>query len=275
MNVDSIYIISVREAEKRREKFRKLWNHPDIKLNFFITERQKDPKKGCFEAHMSVIRDAKMKNYNKILVFEDDAFPLEPLNRIISQTNNSLKWLDRNTPKWEFFMLGYFPLKTTKTDNPNVVNIKCAFLSHAYIVNMKNVTIKDWKGVQVDNVLFCNINTDLEMNTRIQDFSARKTNIFGAYPMLATQRADGQSFINQFHLAQEKIFDIISENRLVELSMVFNLYRLLINLVLLFVFTIILLSIIPFKSKVPVLFDVVLAIYIIYIIVFFICLFIS
>lgn len=252
MDVDAIIVISLREAEERRELLKQNWKHDGVKLEFLIVERNPNPKQGCFESHMEVMKMAYAKNYSKVLVLEDDAKPVYNMEKTIRITNRALKWLDKNKPDWKYYLLGYFPIKSSKTDNREILNVKCGFLAHAYIVNMRsNPEIHKWNGVQVDNVLFCGIKNQAQMLIRNKTFKKNGTDIYGAYPMTAIQRAQ-HSQINEVHLwVQDHFLHKIGQDNMAELSCHFNLYHLLVTFVVFILLTSILIPLSVYNHRFP------------------------
>lgn len=252
MDVDAIIVISLREAEERRKILIENWKHNSIKLDFLIVERNKNPKIGCFESHMEVLKMAYAKNYSKVLVLEDDAKPVYNMEKVIRITNRALKWLDKNKPNWKYYLMGYFPIRSSKTDNKEILNIKCGFLAHAYIVNMDNKPeIHKWNGVQVDNVLFCGIKNQAQMLVRNKTFKQNGTDIYGAFPMTVIQNAK-YSQINEIHLwVQEHLLHKVGQDNMAELSCHFNLYHLLVTFTLFVLLTAILIPLSVFNYKFP------------------------
>lgn len=264
MNIDAIFVISLSTDIDRQHKFLNNWKGLDIQL--FIVERNKDPKKGCFESHMDIIRMAKEKSLKRILILEDDAIPTKPIRDIIEYTNMAIKWMDNNDDKWKYYLLGYFPVKSKRTENSFILNLKCAFLSHAYIANVPNLEVSKWNGVQVDNVMFCNITNNIQMIGRINNFKSYKSHIYGARPMLAIQD-NGPSTINQAHVAIQDLFlHQVGQDKLSDMSCYVNIISLLVIFFLLFIFTPILIILGVYKNKHPIAFISFLIFYILFII---------
>lgn len=212
VNVDKVFVLSVREATERRKNMIKEWE--GIDTQFVINERQNNPKKGCFESHINLIKESKERGYSKILILEDDARMVPPNREELTiRINESLKWLDNNKPSWKYFLLGFFPVKSKRTKNPHIFNLKCTFLAHAYIVNLKNIEtpLPTWKGRQIDNVLFCN---NLGYNDK---------GIYGAHPMLVLQEGM-DSYINILHADfQDKVLHKIGQDKLANVSCIINI----------------------------------------------------
>lgn len=151
MNVDAIYVISLITATER-QKLIKSWYPPNANLQFFLVERSQNPEQGCFESHQKVFQLAKSKGYTKILILEDDAFPRYPWDDIVSKTNTALSELSNN--KWDILALGYYPLRTKKTNMKDILSISITYGSHAYIANLPNIKIHKWNKITTDQLLF-------------------------------------------------------------------------------------------------------------------------
>lgn len=254
MNVDGVFIITLSNQYEKQQKMLDDWKGLDV--NFFVVERKNNPKQGCFESHMDVIRMAKEKNMSKILILEDDALPILPMNEIVSRTNNSIEWLDSNDPNWDYFLLGFFPMKSKKTSNKNILNLKCAVLAHSYVVNVKNAKIKKWDGLgQVDEVMFCNAKP------------TQKSNTYGAYPMMVLQNNE-KSSINQFHvIVQDGILHRMGQDNLADISCYVHFINFLVFLILLIFLTPPLCALSAVRDKYPISFLIYLFLYIIFLII--------
>jgi len=214
MNVDGIFVISLDSSDDRRKKMLE-WYPPNV-LNFYLVKRMKNPEQGCYNSHQKIMMEAKQKGLNRILILEDDAYPLKSWNTIVQQTNQALLYLNTHNPKWRSLMLGYLPIRSHRIkNNPNVIGIKCAYDAHAYIVNLKYFKHIPYKGIQIDTFLFCN-------TRKIDDLFELKRNTFGVYgvnPMLFTQRTD-HSTIDSGHLIQEAYIKLYGdEQKMIEFSL--------------------------------------------------------
>ncbi|KPY05148.1 hypothetical protein NLO74_21405 [Pseudomonas tremae] len=75
-DVAKAFCISLTEREDRRKLFLEtvgpLISNP---IDFFITERCDDPVRGCYESHQAIARRMLDQDWERVLVFEDDAQP--------------------------------------------------------------------------------------------------------------------------------------------------------------------------------------------------------
>ena len=97
---------------------------------------------GCKLAHLRIIKDAKQKNYSKVLIIEDDIIVHPQSNEIFSK---ALENIDKTG--WDLFYLGgiyadgiIFEDKTTTTQKeiaPHIMHLKWAMTTCAYIIHKK------------------------------------------------------------------------------------------------------------------------------------------
>lgn len=269
MNIDSIVVISVKEAIDRRKRIVDWWSNPKIKLQFNIVEKNKEnPAKGCFTSHADIIKNAKKSGLNRILILEDDAQPTTSIDNLIKKVNKAMRWLDNNDPKWTYLMLGYFPIRSEKTNNKDIVNIKCAYLSHAYIANLKNINPPNWnnnKKLQIDDLLFCD---GKYSNLTFTKMKNKKSRVYGLRPMIVKQYGI-DSFISYSHSAiQEHFLHVVGQDNIAELSCHVNIIYFLILVFLILILTLLGIPIILLNDKYPTLSNIYLAVYVILIISF-------
>lgn len=246
MNVDAIFVISLDKAEERREKMRE-W-YPNVNLQFFIVKKNKrNPTRGCYSSHQKVIRYAKEKKLNRILIFEDDAYAMFDWNKIVHITNDALNYIDKTNSNWKYLMLGYLPFKTKKTKNPNILEVLCAADAHAYIVNLSKIRSIPWNGIPIDDFLFCNRKTPKTTGNFIH--KKDKDDIYATKPMLFTQKTD-QSYIDPTHLWQKGFIDFFGgEQKITDYSNDVNTLILIIFIPIWIILSLILLVLLCLNQK--------------------------
>jgi hypothetical protein len=239
MNIDKAFVISVKEADERRKQFAEYNN---LQVEYFLVDRKPDPTKGNFESHYAVINTAKKRQYKTILVFEDDAVPLEETKKIVKYVNTFLL----NAPKdWKILTLGYLPIKLQSTENESLYDVKCAYDAHAYLVNVQNVDIQQWKGKALDSNLFCHDIDPKELLFSI--FFKKMKGVYAHYPMLYKQKST-KSYIAGIDLYQDYFFKIFGYNTSAKLSSYVNIIYFSITIILILFILIVLLSIYLYKK---------------------------
>ena len=100
---DEIYCINL---ERRTDRWKQCQSEFDkigisdrvIKFNAF--DNKENPKKGCYDSHLSVIKLAYERKLKNVLIFEDDvAFLKRYDNKKLKRAIDSL-----NKTDWEFFI---------------------------------------------------------------------------------------------------------------------------------------------------------------------------
>lgn len=230
MNVDAIFVITLDTAESRRQIMDK-WYPKDMNMTWFVVKRMKNPVKGCYTSHQKALRTAKNKKYKRILILEDDAFPLFDWNCIVKYTNKNIDYLNKKIPDWRHLMLGYIPFRMDKLkDNENLLKVRCAVDTHAYIVNVNNVKSIPWNGIPIDEFLFCTKKT--KKGLTLSNYSAPKEDCenknYAVYPMLITQKTT-ESNIHPTHLWQTKFIEFFGdEQNMVDISTRYNTLSLIV-----------------------------------------------
>ena len=124
MNLNSIFITNqsggssntayLINLDKRPEKWERIQNDfkdTNIQLERFKAIENENGHIGCGESFKALIRMAKEKKMDSILILEDDCKPLKNFNKRWEKIKN---WLDTNKDKWDIFNGGVrYPL------NPN------------------------------------------------------------------------------------------------------------------------------------------------------------
>jgi hypothetical protein len=212
MSVDQIYVVSLHSCQPRREKLKKFI--PESGVTWWLVKRDKNPKKGCFTSHRDIFKDAKQKDYKNIIILEDDARPRVSWENV----ENRIKKFLRNPPKnWKFLMLGYYPVRLLPTKLKGILAVKCAYTTHAYLVNVSNVKLPVWNGkVQIDDELFCN---GLHENGRYLESKFNGT--YAVEPILVDQKSE-TSTINNTHLDIQKTLEAFGNDKLVGISKYVN-----------------------------------------------------
>jgi GR25 family glycosyltransferase involved in LPS biosynthesis len=151
---DKIYCISTPESVLKRNLIRKI--SKQLKMNIDIRIFKRHPNgsnQGCFESHISVLKDAYKNKYNRVIILEDDIIMANINSHVIEKITNFLK-----NNRWDLFYLGAVPdarkhnfcIKVDK--QPKFYRIK-SLCTHAYVMN-KNCIKKfhdiNYIGIPID-----------------------------------------------------------------------------------------------------------------------------
>ena len=64
--------INLKERKSKKKYMKIQCKRRDIPLKFFLAEKHKNPKRGCLESHLTVIKEALNDGIKYLLIFEDD-----------------------------------------------------------------------------------------------------------------------------------------------------------------------------------------------------------
>lgn len=254
MNVDGLFVISL-DTDVGRRKIMQSWYPPNL-LNFYIVKRMKNPEHGCYNSHQQIMIQSKKEGLKKILILEDDAYPIYQWSHIVQITNDALKTLDQHDSRWKFLLLGYMPVRSQDsiTSQSDVIEVKCAFDSHAYIANLEEFTHVPFQGIPIDAFLFCNVTTQKQHknHSKILDthHSSNGAGVYGTNPILFRQKAS-KSTIDPNHVFQDKLVEFYgNEHNMLRASMVINTLHPPILVFIFIIIIIILLIVILAKTKI-------------------------
>ncbi len=136
---DAIYCINLIHRNDRLKDMKKIFAKYHIPIIFYRPEKHPNGGvQGCFESHINIMKDAYNKNYNKILIFEDDLLPTGRLT--IKNMNKCINFTNKNKD-WDILFLGSAWEENIKSTNfDNIYNAKC-LLTHSYIASKKAINI--------------------------------------------------------------------------------------------------------------------------------------
>ncbi|KIU54020.1 MULTISPECIES: glycosyltransferase family 25 protein [Pseudomonas] len=149
-DVDTVYCISIKERQDRRDLFEKavgcLLENP---VTFYIVERNDDPVRGCFESHQALAKMALANGLQRILIFEDDVKPYQLKPAQIGWTNRFIR-----TRPFKALHLGYSMGRTWLTWFPFIARGRVVAL-HAYILSREGcraVAEARYDGTPIDRL---------------------------------------------------------------------------------------------------------------------------
>ena len=120
------YVINLFERNDKKTYIEKSFKEKNIKFEFFRTNKHKNPRRGCLESHLSLIKKAINENYEKILIFEDDV-----------KFVKSLKSLKEPPKDWNMIYLGGTVHRIMENNHNSYVRVQ-TWTTHAYFINLKN-----------------------------------------------------------------------------------------------------------------------------------------
>ena len=146
---DKVYIINLPHRADRREEIEEqlkkvglALNHPKVILFNAIKPDAAGAfpnigAKGCFLSHLGVLKDAQLKQFKQILIFEDD---LDLTKNFIEQSEKALLSLIKND--WDIFYGDYRLFEPIDYDNNAIKNISAEFrLDTTNFLGIKNSVI--------------------------------------------------------------------------------------------------------------------------------------
>lgn len=170
---DEIRCINLITRDDRYQEASQIFNKHSIPVNFFRTHKHPNGGiQGCFESHISIIRDAYLRGLKTVLIFEDDVIDSSYLT--YKNLQRAIDFMESNQ-RWELFYLGTHPdiRKYTIKDVGNGIYKMHSICTHAYVVHrrlMKKLYKMKFSGTAID-YLYVNNNR-----------------AYGIYPSLFYQR---------------------------------------------------------------------------------------
>jgi len=127
--------INLKERTAKKKWMKKQARQQKMKLNFFSATLHQNPRRGCMESHLTVIRDAIKQGHKYLLILEDDALFVRPL-----------KTLPAPPSDWALLYLGgtvnhIFAREKQEEKLQRGKNVwirMTCWTTHAYIVNLQN-----------------------------------------------------------------------------------------------------------------------------------------
>lgn len=113
---------------------------------------------GCALSHYEIIKEAKRKNYSKILILEDDFSFIKSLDYLNAKLSNSIKELPKN---WDLFYFGSYFTKgydynPIEKYSKNLIKVNTGFCTHAISYSLKGINkiLKNLKLETEDQILY-------------------------------------------------------------------------------------------------------------------------
>ncbi|MHC6223633.1 glycosyltransferase family 25 protein [Pseudomonas sp. X10] len=149
--VDGVFCISLKERTDRRELLLREFAGCGLSIEFIVVERDSDnPERGCFDSHLKCAKLALERNYQRVLILEDDATLLTFEAQQVRQMN---RFLARRDP--ELFYLGANLGKVWLTWSRGIARVR-AKGTHAYMLNQNGcrqlLGHAPYSGIAIDKI---------------------------------------------------------------------------------------------------------------------------
>jgi len=122
----NVTVINLKERNDKKTYIEKEFKNRNIKFNFFSAERHNNPKRGCLESHLTIIKNALSNNEKYLLIIEDDC-------KFISGFGT----MEKPPHNWDMLYLGGTVHRVLDKKYKGYARIQC-WTTHGYIINLNN-----------------------------------------------------------------------------------------------------------------------------------------
>ena len=169
-------VINLKERVDKKEYIQKELKNRNIVHTFFIANKHKNPKRGCLESHLSVIKKAIENKHKYVLIMEDDCKFIGNFDSMKIPPNN-----------WDMLYLGGTVHRVLDKKYKGYARVQC-WTTHAYIINLTNKNL-------VDTILLAD-GYDGEIDRYYLEKIHPNFNAYVCDPMIAIQK-EGYSDIEE------------------------------------------------------------------------------
>jgi GR25 family glycosyltransferase involved in LPS biosynthesis len=132
-----IVVINLKERKEKRDYIRNHLLTYKLDFNFFTAEKHNNPKRGCLESHLEVIKKYTkpntvndiIPNIKYLMILEDDAKFINNFDSIKSFPSN-----------WDMIYFGGTVHRILDRNNNGFARVQC-WTTHCYIINLENKTL--------------------------------------------------------------------------------------------------------------------------------------
>jgi len=198
--------INLEKRKAKRKWMVKQSKKYNFKLNFYTAKLHENPKRGCLESHLNVIRQAIKDKHKYLLVLEDDALFINPLDKLPEPPKD-----------WDMLYLGgtvkhifsrEAEEKIMKKGFSSWVRMTC-WTTHAYILNLNN------KDLVADILKAQEQPSYMEIDRYYVDFIHQKYKAYMVHPMNCIQKS-GKSDIEgkevEYSFMEKSIYGLRKPN---------------------------------------------------------------
>ena len=191
------YVINLEHRTEKRNYIEKHLKSKNIQFKLFKALKHNNPKRGCLESHLSVIKKALDSNVKFLLIMEDDCKFIGDLN--------SMKQLPDH---WDMLYLGGTVHRILDRKYPGYARVQC-WTTHCYIINLTNKEL-------VNKILEA-VDYDEEIDRFYLEKIHPKFNVYVTDPMIAIQK-EGFSDIENKEVSYDFMQHTLNGLRLPESS---------------------------------------------------------
>ncbi len=171
-------VINLKERNDKREWIKKQLLTQSIDYDFYLATKHSNPKRGCLESHLNIIKNAiNENNTNKInnknifkylFIMEDDC-----------KFINSIKSMKEPPKNWDMIYLGGTVHRVLDNKYNGYSRVQC-WTTHAYIINLTNQKL-------IDEILEMETYLD-EVDRYYLEKIHPNYNVYMCNPMIAIQK---------------------------------------------------------------------------------------
>ena len=122
----NIVVINLIERDDKRKYIETHLKNKNIEYKIYSATKHENPKRGCLESHLNVIKEA-IKNNNKyLLIIEDDC-----------KFINSFNTIQKLPESWDMLYLGGTCHRILDKKYKGFARVQC-WTTHSYIINLEN-----------------------------------------------------------------------------------------------------------------------------------------
>jgi hypothetical protein len=125
LNEANVNVINLKERNDKRIYIENELKNAKIKYNLFIANKHPDPKRGCLESHLHVIKN-NIGKCKYLLIIEDDC-------KFINDIHN----MEKPPLNWDMIYLGGTVHRVMDKKYKGYARVQC-WTTHGYIINMGN-----------------------------------------------------------------------------------------------------------------------------------------
>lgn len=124
-------VINLKDRKDKKDYIEKELKNKNLNYSFFFAIKHQNPKRGCLESHLEVIKNAIKNNVKYLFIMEDDC-----------KFINSLNLMHKPPTNWDMIYLGGTVHRIVDRINKGFARVQC-WTTHAYIINLTNKKLVD------------------------------------------------------------------------------------------------------------------------------------